>query len=34
MKLSTLLLVGLLGAAILLAANAKDLERYLRLRSM
>jgi hypothetical protein len=34
MKLSSLLGLALIGAALLLAANAKDIERYFRLRSM
>lgn len=34
MKLSSLLLLAVAGAALLALANAKDIERYLRLRSM
>ena len=34
MKLGSLVWVALLGAALLAAANAKDIERYLKLRSM
>jgi hypothetical protein len=34
MKLSTLFLLAVAGAALLVAANAKDLERYMKLRNM
>jgi hypothetical protein len=34
MKLSALLGLALVGAALLLAANARDIQRYLKLRSM
>lgn len=34
MKLGSLVWLALLGAALLAAANAKDIERYLKLRSM
>jgi len=34
MKLSSLLGLALIGAALLLAANARDIQRYLKLRSM
>jgi uncharacterized protein DUF6893 len=34
MKLGSLFGLALIGAALLLAANAKDIERYLKLRSM
>ena len=34
MKLGTLVWLAVIGAALLAAANAKDIERYLRLRSM
>jgi hypothetical protein len=34
MKLRSLFLLAVVGAALLALANAKDLERYLRLRSM
>lgn len=34
MKLSSLLGLALIGVALVLAANARDIERYLRLRSM
>jgi hypothetical protein len=34
MKLRTVLLLGVIGAAVLAMANAKDLQRYLRLRNM
>lgn len=34
MKLRTLLALALAGAALLVIANRKDIERYLELRSM
>jgi hypothetical protein len=34
MKLSALLGLALVGAVLLLAANARDIQRYLKLRSM
>ena len=34
MKLSSLVGLALLGVALLIAANARDIERYLKLRSM
>jgi hypothetical protein len=34
MRLSTLFLLAAAGVALLAIANAKDLERYLKLRSM
>jgi hypothetical protein len=34
MKLSSLLGLALIGAVVLIAANARDIERYLKLRSM
>ena len=34
MKLGSLFGLALIGVALLLAANAKDIERYLKLRSM
>ena len=34
MKLSSLLGLALIGAFLLIAANARDIERYLKLRSM
>jgi hypothetical protein len=34
MKFRTFVLLGLIGAVALAVANAKDIERYLRLRSM
>jgi hypothetical protein len=34
MKLGSLVWLALFGAALLAAANAKDIERYLKLRSM
>jgi hypothetical protein len=34
MKLGTLLWVAVIGAAVLAALNARDIERYIRLRSM
>jgi hypothetical protein len=34
MKLSSLLGLALIGAALLIAANARDIQRYLKLRSM
>lgn len=34
MKLKTIVLLGLLGAAALALLNAKDLQRYLQLRNM
>lgn len=34
MKLRTVFLLGVIGAAVLAMANAKDLQRYLRLRNM
>jgi len=33
-KLRSLVVLALLGAALLAAANAKDIQRYLRLRAM
>jgi hypothetical protein len=34
MKLRTVVALALIGAALVAAANLKDIERYLRLRSM
>jgi len=34
MKLGSLIGLALLGAALLVAANARDIERYLKLRAM
>jgi hypothetical protein len=34
MKLGSLFWLALIGAGLLVAANAKDIERYLKLRSM
>jgi hypothetical protein len=34
MKLGSLFALALIGVALLAAANAKDIERYLKLRSM
>lgn len=34
MKLGSLVWLVVIGAALLVAANAKDIERYLKLRSM
>jgi hypothetical protein len=34
MKVRTLFMWALLGAVVLAAANAKDIQRYLRLRNM
>jgi hypothetical protein len=34
MKLSSLLGLALIGAALLIAVNARDIQRYLKLRSM
>jgi hypothetical protein len=34
MKLGTLVALAVIGAALIAAANAKDIRRYLRLRSM
>jgi hypothetical protein len=34
MKLSSLVLLVLIGVGLLAAANAKDIERYLKLRGM
>lgn len=34
MKLGSLIWLALIGAVLLVAANARDIERYLKLRSM
>jgi hypothetical protein len=34
MKLGSVIVLALLGAALLAAANARDIERYLKLRAM
>jgi hypothetical protein len=34
MKLSSLLGLALIGAALLIVANARDIQRYMKLRSM
>lgn len=34
MKMKTLLLLGVIGAVVFAVANAKDIERYLKLRGM
>ncbi len=34
MKLGTLLLLALVGAGVLAAMNAKDFQRYMKLRAM
>lgn len=34
MKLGSLLWLAVIGAALLAAANARDIERYLKLRAM
>jgi len=34
MKLGSVIMLALIGAALLAAANARDIERYLKLRAM
>ena len=34
MKLGSLIWLALLGVALLLAANARDIERYMKMRSL
>jgi hypothetical protein len=34
MKFSSLVLLALIGAAVLAVANAKDIERYMKIRSL
>ncbi len=34
MKLSTVLVLALIGAALIASANAEDIRRYMRLRAM